>query len=143
MSKNNRRKGHNYERDLAKVFRDLGFKHTKTSREASRLYDNAGYDLWGLPFRVQAKMGYVKNRIKPDVLFKKMNESLEEFPKEEKELLNSYPSVIFNKLDGYREEHHIVSLQFKDFIDLLIELNVYRGVLTPDEAEQINGKYKK
>lgn len=143
MSKNNRRKGHKYERDLAILFRDLGFNHTKTSREASRLYDNAGYDLWGLPYRVQAKMGYKSNRIKPDVLFKKMNESLDEFPKEERELLEGYPPIVFNKLDGYKEEHHIVSLQFKDFVNLLIELNVYRGILTSEEAEKINGKYKK
>jgi hypothetical protein len=140
MSKNNRRKGHAYERDLAKVFRKLGFDKTRTSREASRLYDNSKYDLWGLPYLVQAKAGYKKTRLKPDVLFRQMKEGYDNFPKEERALIESYPMLLFNKLDGYKEEHHLVTLKYKDFIKMLIELNVYKRILSPVEAEVLNGE---
>lgn len=140
MSKNNRAKGHVYERDLAKLFRKLGYLTTKTSREASRLYDNCGYDLWGLPYLVQAKSGYKKARIKPDELFKKMDEALVNFPKEEQEMLRNYPMLIFNKLDGYKKEHHLVTLKYNDFVKMLIELNSYRGELTPEQADTLYGE---
>lgn len=54
----NRNKGYNAERKIAQFFRELGFSFCKTSREASKLLDNAGIDLWGIPFNVQIKAGY-------------------------------------------------------------------------------------
>ena len=140
MSKNNRRKGHVYERYLAKLFRVLGYEKCKTSREASRLYDNCGYDLWGIPFLVQAKSGYKKSRIKPDELFMKMEKAMEQFPEDERNLLKNYPKLIFNKLDGYKDENHIVSMMFKDFVKLQIELSVYKGILSSKEAEELYGQ---
>jgi hypothetical protein len=140
MSKNNRRKGHVYERYLAKLFRVLGYEKCKTSREASRLYDNCGYDLWGIPFLVQAKAGYKKSRIKPDELFMKMEKAMEQFPEDERNLLKNYPKLIFNKLDGYKDENHIVSMMFKDFVKLQIELSVYKGILSSKEAEELYGQ---
>jgi hypothetical protein len=140
MSKNNRRKGHVYERYLAKLFRALGYEKCKTSREASRLYDNCGYDLWGIPFLVQAKAGYKKSRIKPDELFLKMEKAMEQFPEDERNLLKNYPKLIFNKLDGYKDENHIVSMMFRDFVKLQIELSVYKGILSSKEAEELYGQ---
>jgi len=140
MSKNNRRKGHVYERYLAKLFRALGYEKCKTSREASRLYDNCGYDLWGIPFLVQAKAGYKKSRIRPDELFLKMEKAMEQFPEDERNLLKNYPKLIFNKLDGYKDENHIVSMMFRDFVKLQIELSVYKGILSSKEAEELYGQ---
>ena len=140
MSKNNRRKGHVYERYLAKLFRALGYGKCKTSREASRLYDNCGYDLWGIPFLVQAKAGYKKSRIRPDELFTKMEKAMEQFPEDERNLLKNYPKLVFNKLDGYKDENHIVSMMFKDFVKLQIELSVYKGILSSKEAEELYGQ---
>jgi hypothetical protein len=140
MSKNNRRKGHVYERYLAKLFRALGYEKCKTSREASRLYDNCGYDLWGIPFLVQAKAGYKKSRIRPDELFLKMERAMEQFPEDERNLLKNYPKLVFNKLDGYKDENHIVSMMFKDFVKLQIELSVYKGILSSKEAEELYGQ---
>lgn len=140
MSKNNRRKGHVYERYLAKLFRALGYEKCKTSREASRLYDNCGYDLWGIPFLVQAKAGYKKSRIRPDELFLKMEKAMEQFPEDERNLLKNYPKLVFNKLDGYKDENHIVSMMFKDFVKLQIELSVYKGILSSKEAEELYGQ---
>ena len=140
MSKNNRRKGHVYERYLAKLFRALGYEKCKTSREASRLYDNCGYDLWGIPFLVQAKAGYKKSRIKPDELCLKMEKAMEQFPEDERNLLKNYPKLIFNKLDGYKDENHIVSMMFKDFVKVQIELSVYKGILSSKEAKELYGQ---
>jgi hypothetical protein len=141
MSKNNRRKGHQYERELAKMFREVGYDKVKTSREASRLYDNSGIDLWGLPYLVQAKSGYKTSRIKPDLLFLNMKECIDKnFPKEEAQLMKSYPMLVFNKLDGYKKEHHFVTLKSDDFFKMLIELNLCKGLLSPQEAEVLYGK---
>lgn len=71
----NKRKGSNAERLYAKLFRKLGFSYCKTSRQGSRLHDDAGIDLINLPINVQVKAGkqrgmnpskelnYVKERV--------------------------------------------------------------------------------
>ena len=55
--KNSRLKGHNYERELAKTFREKGWVYCKTAREASgKLVDDSGRDLIDTePFNIQAK----------------------------------------------------------------------------------------
>ncbi len=53
-----RSKGHNAEREFAQIFRDLGYPYCKTSRQASRLLDDAGIDLAFIPFNIQIKCGY-------------------------------------------------------------------------------------
>ena len=57
LGKRNKRLGSNAEREYAKVFRDLGFSFCRTSRQASRLHDDAGIDLTGVPLNVQIKAG--------------------------------------------------------------------------------------
>lgn len=50
-----RRKGHQFERDVAARWRDMGFDAT-TSRYTSRATDDAGVDLCGTaPFAIQCK----------------------------------------------------------------------------------------
>jgi hypothetical protein len=62
--KTNRTKGHNLEREIARMFRDeLGFKFAKTSRLASRMLDNCKVDIAGIPFLIQTKAGYAKSLI--------------------------------------------------------------------------------
>lgn len=50
-----RRKGHNYERTIVKLFKDLGYDEAKTSRLGSRLLDSAKVDICDIPFNVQCK----------------------------------------------------------------------------------------
>tara|TARA_Y100000593_G_C4142276_1_gene252879 strand:- start:196 stop:534 length:339 start_codon:yes stop_codon:yes gene_type:complete len=45
MPNTNRNKGNNYERELAKEFRELGFSNCVTSRSESKRRDDAGVDL--------------------------------------------------------------------------------------------------
>lgn len=55
MANSNRDKGHRFEREIAKKFRELGFNCT-TSRYSSKEKDDAKIDLCGTePFNVQLK----------------------------------------------------------------------------------------
>jgi Holliday junction resolvase len=52
----NRRKGHAYERELVKRFKELGWDEAVTSRYASKMMDDMKVDLVNTePFYVQAK----------------------------------------------------------------------------------------
>jgi hypothetical protein len=56
MPNKNRDKGNNFERIIAREFRDLGFANCETSRYASKKTDDMKVDLmFTEPFNVQAK----------------------------------------------------------------------------------------
>lgn len=63
MSSRNRTVGHEYERELAKLFKEAGFENVATSRYANRSRDDQKIDLTNLdesefgrlPYNVQAK----------------------------------------------------------------------------------------
>lgn len=134
--KTNRNKGNNYERELAKTFRNMGYSYCKTSRQASRLYDDSGFDLWGLPYLIQAKCGYEKSRIKPDVQFRKMNENLiKNFPPNSLE--HGYIKAVFNKINGYKSENHLVTFEYKDIIKILAKIHEYENLLSAEELKKI------
>lgn len=113
-----RNKGHNAEREYAEKFRQLGFEFCKTSRQASRLLDDSGVDLSGIPLTIQIKSGYWNNRPKADRLFKEIKENLKKnFPPTEK--IHSYPKVIIHKLDGQCPEHQLVTMMWGEWVELL------------------------
>ena len=80
--KKNRTKGHGYEIKISNMLKDLGLVKTKTSRAASKLYDDCGIDHWGaiLPtgdlILTQCKSGYKNSRPKADVEFKNQIEKM-------------------------------------------------------------------
>lgn len=121
-----RRKGHNLERKISSWCRKvLGYKLTKTSRQASKLLDDCGVDICfdptfnNMPFLIQCKAGYNRNRIKPDIEIKKIRERLLENFNANDEIHNK-PIIIMNKLDGRSNDDFIVSMNFKDFEKLLL-----------------------
>lgn len=115
---NSRRKGHNYERFLAKWFKNLGFYYTKTSRAASKLLDDCGVDLAFLPFLIQAKRGYNKNRPKFENIYKNIKTKLaENYPEDDP--IHKKPIILAHKLDGKTKEFHQITLCFED-IELII-----------------------
>lgn len=120
MSKNYcKNKGDNAEREYAEKFRQLGFQFCKTSRQASRLLDDSGIDLSGIPFNVQIKSGYWKYRPKADILFKGMNDTLKaNF--QPKDPVHSYPKILIHKLDGKKVEHQLITMTWEDFLPFLI-----------------------
>lgn len=56
--KTNRTKGHSLEREIASLFREIGFEYAKTTRAESKTLDNAGVDIANVPFLIQCKSGY-------------------------------------------------------------------------------------
>lgn len=104
--KRSRQKGHNFERWLAKTFRDkLNYPYCKTSRAVSKLLDDCGVDisLLGLrideiPYLIQAKAGYENRRPKPEEVFSYITEKLAMFfPPDH--IIHSKPKILLHKLD--------------------------------------------
>lgn len=113
----NRRKGHNYERQLAKEFRDIGFSRCRTTRESSKLLDSCKVDL-DLPFiNVQAKN--VQTGINYPKVLALMQTHLEKLMPERADL----PKAIFHKRGG----KEVVVLEKHYFIELIIRLNELDG----------------
>lgn len=118
----NRNKGHNAERFYAKVFKDLGFSHCVTSRYGSRIHDDAGIDLIGLPINVQIKAGKQRAMNPSKVLSYIKERIVELFPKTspEKDMVSI---VIHRKEVGRGKKRNdfddLVHMSFKDFETLI------------------------
>lgn len=105
------------------MLKEMGMTKTKTSRLASQLYDNCGVDHWGavMPngryILTQCKNGYKKARPKADEEFENQMVNLR------KNLPNNAPEfdalqILFHKIDGYKPEHHLVTLKYEDFKEI-------------------------
>jgi hypothetical protein len=118
--KTNRTKGHNLEREIARMLRDeCGLKFAKTSRLASRILDNCKVDIAGVPYLIQAKAGYAKARPKAELIFKEIEDALlENFPKEDP--VHTYPKILIHKIDGKHKYHNLVTMPYNDFKYLLL-----------------------
>ena len=120
--KTNKRKGSDAERHYAKVFREIGFTHCKTSRLGSKLHDDAGIDLIFLPFNVQIKAGKQAGLNASRELEYIQNRMTKLFPSTSLE--HTYPKVLIHKKEvgqGKKrgEFDDIVSMSFNDFIKLI------------------------
>ena len=120
--KTNRTKGHNAERQYAKLFKELGFSHCVTARYGSRIHDDAGIDLINLPFNVQIKAGKQKGMNPSGVLNYMKERIVELFPKTapEQDMINI---TIHKKEVGRGKKRNefddIVHLSFEDFKKLI------------------------
>lgn len=123
IGKNNRNKGHTLERKLVKFFRDeLNEEFCKTSRNASKLLDDCGVDLSGIPYNIQTKCGYLKDRPKADILFKGIKEKLiANFPSDDK--IHNYPKILVHKIDGSCEENMLVTMTYKDWCKMMVDIH--------------------
>lgn len=121
---NSRTKGHDFERQIATWFRDIGFTYCKTARSASKLMDDCGIDFVGIPFRVQAKSGYAGNRPKFEDIAKYSKEKLFlNFPKDH--VIHSIPFIMMHKLDtkrGKRTEWDTYVSMSKDNFETLLRM---------------------
>lgn len=120
----NRTAGHNYERQLAKEFRELfDDKHCQTSRYASRLLDDCKVDLDSSFLNVQAKN--VKDNIKyKELIFDIKALLTENIPHRAK-----YPVAVFHK----RDRAELVILEKKDFY---IILSVYKKYIDEQNGDR-------
>jgi len=90
----NRNKGHNAERYYAHIFRQLGYHRCATSREGSKLYDNAKIDLIFIPYNIQIKAGKQKNLNAGKELLNMKSTITAFFPEDEK--VHSLPCLLFH-----------------------------------------------
>ena len=86
-----RRKGHDFERAVAKKLRDL-FPLAATSRQESRALDELEVDIANVPIYIQCKSGYERARPKYELILTRMEEKLAGRP--------VYPKWVLHKLNG-------------------------------------------
>lgn len=118
--KTSRTKGHNLEREIAKMFKEeLGFKFAKTARYASKMLDDCNIDIAGVPFLIQTKCGYAKARPKAEQIFQEMDDDLKKhYPPNDQ--IHSYPKILIHKIDGRHKYHNLVTMPYNDFKYLLL-----------------------
>jgi Holliday junction resolvase len=109
LGKRNRTAGQNFERKVAKDLRELGYTAVRTSREASRLLDNAKVDLAGIKLKMQLK--YVKTSINYVKLLSEIQESVEQLIPSRKD----YPTIILHK----REKNTLAIMSLEDLYVIL------------------------
>ena len=107
MANTNRNKGHNYERQLVKDFKKLGYTECVTSRYGSKMLDDKGIDLMNTgDFAVQAKC-YKRN---PQ--YKKVLDDMDVKP-------TDIP-IIFHKAPGGKEYCILYKEDMMEMIQMLI-----------------------
>lgn len=118
---NNRRRGHNFERDICKLFRELGYTKVKTTRQASRLLDESKVDIWGIPFNIQCKDGVQKGLSYSKVLSEMKELLAANFP--ETDLQITFPKIIIHQKLPFGkkrvEEDTLVITTLDDFIKII------------------------
>ena len=111
---NSRRVGHNYERELVKKFKAIGFEGCCTSRNESKKRDDEGVDLcFTGPLNVQAK------RMKNQPNFRKVLDAMPDEP--------GQINVVFHKVPNKGE---IVVMREGDFMECLAAA-VKEGLVKP------------
>lgn len=118
----NRTKGHNAERQYAKLFKALGFDKCVTARYGSKLHDDCGIDLINLPWNVQVKAGY-RNGLNYSKELYKIDEMIKEkipsnYPEHEQ------PNILIHRKDTGKgrernEYDELVVMSLDDFVSLI------------------------
>lgn len=122
-----RRVGHGWERELAEMFRSIGYKDVITTRQGSRELDNLKIDLMNsntskegrLPWNVQAKC------VKGHLSYGKV---LEELPTEQG-IVNVICHKSTKKVNNrFIEQGRYAILYLDDFIEMVKKLREYEKV---------------
>lgn len=134
----NRNKGHDFERQWAKTFRDIGYIYCKTTRQASRLLDNSKVDLAFIPYNFQCKN--VKSNINyTDLILDIKRCLLENFPEEDS--IHDNPIVIAHKR-GRAPEEHLIIMEASSFIDIIKRLKDYE-IIEKEKLKKRSGENNK
>lgn len=124
---NNRKRGHDLERQVSRDL-SLFFPFSKTTRASSRLLDNCGIDIAFVPFLIQCKSGYEKNRPKYELEYRNIKENItNNFPQSSP--IHNMPIVLIHKLNPGRgktrgEESTQVTINYNFFMFLLSQINL-------------------
>lgn len=123
MSKNNRKKGHDLERQVTSDLK-FSFPFARTSRAASKQLDNCKIDIAFTPILFQCKAGYTRNRPKYEEEFVEMKKQIAlHYPQNDP--IHKSPFVLVHKLDagkGNRRREEMLQITTSyDFFMWLIE----------------------
>ena len=91
-------KGHNAEREYVQAFKKLGHSFCMTSRQGSRIHDDAGIDLINVPFNVQVKAGYKRGLNIKEVIQYTKDRIAELFPPHAPE--HDKPTIVIHRKDS-------------------------------------------
>ena len=123
---NNRTRGHNLERQVARDLKSF-FPYIKTARASSKLLDDCGVDINGVPFLIQCKVGYDRHRPKFEEEYQNIRKNTSvHYP--ENHSIQSMPVILVHKLNcnvrgkARPEEFHQVTLSYDFFLYLLNNL---------------------
>lgn len=113
---NARRKGIRVEQIKAKQIREAGFEDCITSREGSKLHDDAGVDFMNIPAWLQCKAGYARGINYTELLADLQNKT--------KKLKEKKPIAILHVKDvgkgrKRRDVDDVVIMTFEDYLKLL------------------------
>lgn len=122
----NKRKGSDAERYYANIFRDEGYKHCRTSRQASKLHDDCAIDLVFIPVLAQIKAGRQRNMNPSKVLYDIDERVQQNFPETAPErnmpgVLIHYKQVGAGKKRTKYDE--LVTMTFETFLTFLKSYN--------------------
>jgi hypothetical protein len=117
-------KGHNAEREYSRIFKDLGYSFCMTSRQGSRIHDDAGIDLINVPFNVQIKSGYKRGLNIKTVIDYTKDRIKELFPPHAPD--HKLPTIVIHRKDGKpgskrQESDDLVYMTFNDFKQIITE----------------------
>ncbi len=130
QGKKNKRLGSNAERIYAKLFRELGFSFCKTSRQASRIHDDAGIDLMYLPWNVQIKAGHQRGMNHANVLNIITDRVKELFPPGSPE--HELPNILIHRKHvgtgkNRGQYDDLVTMSFEDFKKIINNGNIHNS----------------
>lgn len=94
--KRNRTKGHNEERRITSIMKEIGFAHARTARAESNTLDACGVDISNVPLLIQCKAGYDSRYPRFPEILKGIKAKIKEFYPENHEN-HALPIVLVHK----------------------------------------------
>jgi len=124
MKKNSdpRRKGHNFERLIAKLFKENLNHKVVTTRSSSRRLDDCGIDLVGTDSLIQCKAGYENRRPRFEEVYSYIKNNIVTIYGDNSKL-EAYPILLIHNIDvgkGSKRgvEHTTVTMSLHDYFRL-------------------------
>ncbi len=123
------RKGHNFERLVAKMLKSGLSHNVQTTRLSSRKLDNCGIDLVNTDALYQCKAGYDTRRPRYEEIYDYVKSNLEkEF--DDSHIIHKYPILLVHNIDvgsGHKRspKHMTVTMTMDDYI------NMRQGIFLP------------
>jgi hypothetical protein len=127
MANTARRKGHDFERLVAKRLRDV-FPLAATSRQESRALDEAEVDIANVPIYIQCKSGYEKARPKYELILSRMEEKLAGRP--------VYPKWVLHKLNGKTKTLAVTTSE--EFYEIVYTIHQHKTLVNEIKEYIIN-----